>query len=463
MRTTASMAWKWSVEQFGGVDLGDSRRSARLIRMGASACASPSGKVAAVFDQDAERDGAYDFLENDQVSVTEIVEGLAEATALRCAELPFVFVPVDGTSVTVSDRAGKKNMGRIGTKAQGARGLKAIDALAVDPQGVPIGLLGLTWWARRESAPTKVYEAQARPVEEKETRHWVETIQTASTALRTAGARGWFLIDREGDSCDLLQALEQSSHWWTVRSNRDRNTELEEGTVSKLRTELAQQGLGGLYMLPVPARPSRKGREATMIVRVRKVVLRFRDKKTDRITRFPVTAVWALEQGTTPAGEDPLDWMLFTNRPVETLDDALLVVWGYGQRWRVEEFHRTWKAGDCDIESSQLESPEALQRWATILAAVAVRIERLKRFARTQPNAYALIELSPFELRALQMLKFDDNPPEGPVTIADAVAWLAELGGFANKYSGRLPGATVLGRALRRLRPAARILELQHV
>ena len=200
-----------------------------------------------------------------------------------------------------------------------------------------------------------------------------------------------------------------------------------------------------------------------MIVRVGKVVLRLRDKKTDRITRLPVTAVWALECGTTPAKEDPLDWLLFTNRPVETLDDALLVVWGYGQRWRIEEFHRTWKAGECDVESSQLGSPEALERWATILATVAVRIERLKRLARHQPDAPATVELSAFELKALKMLKFGDNPPQRAVTIAEAVSWLAELGGFANKYSGKQPGATVLGRGLKHLRPAARILELQHV
>lgn len=463
MSTASSKALSWAVEQFGGVELGDMRRTARLVRMGAAACARPSGKVAAVFPQDASREGAYDFLESEHIDVSEIIEGLAGVTARRCAEHAFVFVPVDGTSVSVTDRTGEKGMGSVGTQANGARGLKAIDALAVDPQGTPVGLLGLTWWARQGRAPSKDHERQTRPLQEKETRYWVQTVQAARTALDNAGARGWFLIDREGDSRDLLQALEQTAHWWTVRSNCDRNIELEGGDVSKLRSQLAQQSLSGLYTLPVSGRRGRAPREATMLVRVCPVVLRLRDKKTERITRFSVTAVWALEHGTTPAGEDALDWMLFTNRPVETLDDALLVVWGYGQRWRVEEFHRTWKAGDCDIESSQLNSPEALQRWATILAAVAVRIERLKRLARTQPNASATLELSPFELQALKMLKFGERPPDGPPTIATAVSWLAELGGFANKYSGRLPGATVLGRGLKHLRPAARILELQHV
>jgi len=463
MSTSKSRAWDWAVEQFAAVDLGDSRRTARLVQMASAACAHPSGKVAAVFPRDTTREGAYDFLENERVDVKQIVEGLGEATARRCAELPFVFVPVDGTSITVSDRAGKKGMGRIGTAANGGRGLKVIDALAVDPQGTPVGLLGLTWWSRTKLAPTNDYERQKRPLAERETHFWVDTVRAARAALDGVGTRGWFVIDREGDSRDLLQALDETSHWWTVRSNRDRNIELEGGDVSKLRTDLGQQSLSGLYTLPVSAHPGRKPREATMLVRVAKVVLRLRDKTSARITRFAVTAVWALEHGTTPAGEAPLDWLLFTNRPVETLDDALLVIWGYGQRWRVEEFHRTWKAGDCDVESSQLDSPEALQKWATILAAVAVRIERLKRLSRSQPNAPASVELSPLEIRALKMLIFDRDPPEGPTTIAQAVAWLAELGGFANKYSRKPPGATVLGRGLKHLRSAARILELQHV
>jgi Transposase Tn5 dimerisation domain len=335
--------------------------------------------------------------------------------------------------------------------------------LAVDPQGVPVGLLSLTWWTRTAAAPKTTHARQTRPLEDKETRHWVRTVQAASAALDERGVRGWFQIDREGDGYDLLLTLKQTTHWWTVRSNADRCIELEDGDTQKLRFELSQQSMSGLYTLPVAGRPGRLAREATMMVRFARVVLRLRDKRTDRITLMPVMAVWAREMGTTPANEAPLDWLLYTNHPVETLEDALLVVWGYSQRWRVEEFHRTWKAGDCDIESSQLGSPEALERWATILAAVAVRIERLKRLARTQPNKPATIELSPPELRALKMLKFGDNPPEHQPTIGEAILWLAELGGFANKYSGRQPGATVLGRGLKYLRPAARILEMQHM
>jgi hypothetical protein len=453
----------WAVETFGKVDLGDARRSARLVDMATAACERPSGRVSAVFPEHREREGAYDFLENEHVDNEAMKAGVLAATARRCMGLPFVFVPVDGTSVTVTDRTGERDFGRIGADTHGARGLKVIDALAVDPQGVPVGVLGLTSWARGERSPEKgTYARQARPLEERETRFWVETVKSAAAALDEEGVRGWFQIDREGDGRDLLLALQATSHWWTVRGNADRSIELEGGDVAKLRSTLMGQTLSGTYPLEIPARPGRPKRTATMAVRTARVLLRLRDQKNDRITRLSVTVVWALEEGSTIAGSKPTDWLLYTSHPVETFDDARLVIYGYEQRWRIEEFHKTWKRGDCDVESTQLGSFASVQRWALVLAAVAVRLERLKRLSRTQPDLPASVEFTPTEIRALKMLHFDGRPmPTRAPTLSEAVAWLAELGGFANAYSGRLPGATVLGRGLKYLRPAANLLEIQ--
>jgi hypothetical protein len=455
----------WAQEEFGRADLGDVRRTARLVAMAAAACDRPSGRVAAVFGTEREREGAYDFLESKHVGPEEMMASLAAATAARCAEAPYIFVPVDGSSLTVTDRRGERDFGNVGTDTQGARGLKFIDALAVDPAGTVVGWLALTFWARspERKVPARGTHARAtRPVQEKETHYWLDTVESARTVLDEHGIRGWFQIDREGDGRDLLMALRDTEHWWTVRGNADRTIEIDGGSKDMLRAQLATRPTLGVYELPVTARPGRAARVARMVVRIAQVVLRLRDKKTDRITRFPVNVVWAREEGTTPLKENPIDWLLFTNRSVESFADAQLVIYGYSQRWRVEECHRTWKSGECDIESTQLQSFAAVQRWAIILGAVATRIERLKRLARSQADSPATIELSPLEIRALKMLKFGpDGGTNTTPTIADVVDWLAELGGWTHKYSDRPPGATVLGRGLRYLRPAAHMLSIQ--
>ena len=194
MGDVASGDLLWAEQQFGHVELGDVRRHTRLKRMAAAACARPSGKVAAVFQEDREQQAAYDFVESPLVEVQEIVTGVAITTAKRSAEQPFVYVAVDGTSVTVVDNDGELDFGRIGADKKGARGLKVIDALAVDPQGIPVGLLSLTWWARSEqrSPPRDSAERAARPLKEKETRYWVQTVEAAAAALDEQGGRGWF-------------------------------------------------------------------------------------------------------------------------------------------------------------------------------------------------------------------------------------------------------------------------------
>jgi hypothetical protein len=454
----------WSVAEFGRVDLGDTRRTERLVAIGAAACERPCGRVAAVFLTDREREGAYDFFESDHVEAKEIMAGIAAATVTRSLGQPFVFVAVDGTSVTVVDHGHEHDFGCVGSDSNGARGAKVVDALAIAPDGVVIGWLGLTFWARspkRKVPARSTHARQARPVEEKETRYWLQTVKAASDALDERNLRGWFQIDREGDGCDLLLALRDSGHFWTVRGNTDRSVEIEGGDVGRLRAQLAAGVVAGNYELEVTARPKRRARTARMVVRVAKVLLRLRDRRNNQITKLQVTTVWAREEGTTPPGEEPIDWLLHTNRDVENLEDAKLVIYGYAQRWRVEECHRTWKGGECDVESMQLRSFAALERWATVLAAIATRIERIKRLSRTQPATPATIEFTPIELRALKMLKFGEERPDYEPTIAEAISWLAEMGGYANKYSGKPPGATVLGRGLRHLRPAARLLAIQ--
>ena len=164
----------------------------------------------------------------------------------------------------------------------------------------------------------------------------------------------------------------------------------------------------------------------------------------------------AREVVTAPENESPIEWMLLTNRKVETLKETREIIEGYTYRWRVEEFHRTWKT-TCRVEDAQLRSAGAIERWAVTLAIVAMRIQRLKQLARTTPELPASEELTRHEIDALVLHKeperFDtDYMP----TIGKAVTWIAEMGGYTGKSSGGPPGAQTIGRGLQRLLMAAR-------
>ena len=153
--------------------------------------------------------------------------------------------------------------------------------------------------------------------------------------------------------------------------------------------------------------------------------------------------------------------MLYTNVSVETKEQALAVVQSYAFRWRIEEFHRTWKSGACNVEDTQLRSVRAVTIWATILAANAVRIERLKHLSRTNPEAPATLVLRPIEIETLISLRKKDRlpVPKGALTIAVATKWVAELGGWISRKNGP-PGSITLFRGLERLAQITRGLEL---
>jgi hypothetical protein len=151
--------------------------------------------------------------------------------------------------------------------------------------------------------------------------------------------------------------------------------------------------------------------------------------------------------------------MLLTTHPVGTRTEVLEVVRSYTLRWRIEDFHRVWKRGLCRVEETQLRSRDAIFKWATLLATVATRAMRLTQLARTTPDVPATSELTTTELEAILALREPKGVAPGTVpTLAQAVRWLAEIGGYTGPWNGP-PGATVIGRGLHDALIAARAFE----
>jgi len=215
-------------------------------------------------------------------------------------------------------------------------------ASTMSANGVPIGLLAQTWWARAE-APSRTLkqckrDRMKKKPREKETGRWLETIERSAERLEEAGALGWFQLDREGDAWPMLFSLSESGHWFTVRASWDRLL-ADPGHKKYLRGRMAKTTPLGSYELEVPARWNRQARTAHMVIHAAEVTLLLREKMNGKKPRpLSIRVVWTHEQGTTPPGESALDWMLLTNAPIDSLEAARTVVAGYSMRWRIEEF-----------------------------------------------------------------------------------------------------------------------------
>jgi hypothetical protein len=455
--TAAVEAAQWAREEFGHADLGHWARTARLVSIGTAAARNPGGKVTEVCRSQAEQQGAYDFLEDPRITPRDVMAAVATACARRACQHPYVYVPIDGSSINLTDRTRRKGLGSVGSRERGARGLKMINAIAVSPDGVPLGLLAQVWWAR---GPKNKKHHSARKLQDKETRHWLEAVDQTLIAVaeQAEGPLLWYQLDREADAKDTLWHLASTRQLFTVRSAHNRRLKAQGVLPLHLRERLRTSEPTGEYSLEVSAGPKRSARTAKMVVRASSVVLSLGGNR-----QMAVNVVWATEQGTTPKGEKPLDWCLLTNFPVDTFQAACQVIRGYSQRWRIEDFHRTWKSGACNVEDSQLRERDRVIKWATILAANAMRIESLKPLSRHEPDLPASVELTPYEIQAVILLKREhkkrtEEIPDTMPTISQATIWIAQLGGYTGKSSGGPPGVVTLERGFELVRGAAAAL-----
>jgi hypothetical protein len=444
----------WASEQLATAKFGHGARVKRAIAMLGRAVQAPGGRLSDVFTTPAELEGAYDFVEG-EVRPEAITRALAEATLRAIGEAKSCFVPIDGSSLTLTDRTGKKGFGSVGKKQLPTRGLKVIDAIAVAMDGTPVGLLDLHWWARGSKANASRYVR--RTTGQTETRHWVEAVDEVSDLFgkNAPHCTPWFLGDRECDNTAILQAVAQPGRTFTIRSVQNRPVRLAGAGRRPLRDHMKRSPVGGRYIVNVAGGPRRRARRAVLEMRFADVVLDLPDRATNKRIAFPVRVVWAHEWWP-PRGEAALDWMLFTNREVTTFEEATAIVFSYCQRWRVEDFHKAWKSGHCNVEDTQLREMNHVLRWAPMLAAIAMRVERLKHLARTQPELPASAELSEIEVDALRAAKTrikkrTETIPTGMPSIGQAVRWIAELGGYTGKSSGGPPGSITIARGFERL------------
>jgi len=140
---------RWANEEFGSANLGNKLRTERAVAMAAEALRQPAGFLTAVYSG-AALEGAYRFAQNDKVSVLELCASAGRAAAKRAEGMPYAFAPVDGSSLNLPQYFGEaeREVGSVGPISKKGTGLLMMNAVAISPLGVPLGLLAQSWWTR---------------------------------------------------------------------------------------------------------------------------------------------------------------------------------------------------------------------------------------------------------------------------------------------------------------------------
>jgi hypothetical protein len=204
--------------------------------------------------------------------------------------------------------------------------------------------------------------------------------------------------------------------------------------------------------LKLPAGHGRRARTAVVELRARPLTLMPHSHHERSRRPLRLTMVEVREVGAPPGIDEPIHWLLWTTEPARTKKQLLAVVRAYALRWRIEDFHLTWKQG-CRAEQLQLETRQRLEKALVFYAGVAVRILRLRDLARREPTAACTEVLTEDEWRALYAHATGKSASATTTvpTIEQATKWIGRLGGHLGRKRDGMPGVRTLWRGWRDL------------
>lgn len=460
----------WAAEEFAEVDLGDKRLDARLVTLCDRFSDAPESPINQACADWAETKAAYRFFQNDNVETGQILAAHCGKTARRASEHETVLALQDTSYFVYTSHPKTEGLGKMSLKKGKnvekiySNGLVVHTCLAVTTEGLPLGLLDQKIFSRKLRTK-KIGKAKPHdhlPIEEKESYRWLEALENTKTVM--GDTRIVTVCDREADLYDFFKHSHQISAPVLVRANADRtinrNSRYAEKGVEKLWERLRQEPETGSYTIDIQQRSKRKhckereARTATVSVRFAPFTLnppRNNVKhRTEQLPDIEMYAVYVLEEDP-PDGEESVEWMLLTNLPVMSYEDAYEKILWYGLRWRIEMYFKVLKSG-FRVEACRLAHADRLARYLTVMSIVAWRLFMITLIARTNPVTPCSAFLADHEWKIL-FLKANRNKaiPKKPPSIGDVVIWVAKLGGYLARKSDGPPGTITLWRGWKRL------------
>ncbi len=464
----------WASDEFNEVDLGDKRRNSRVVKLCDSLSEVPESPINQACEDWSETKAAYRFFQNEHVDADQIMAAHRDKTSMRAKNHHTVLALQDTSYFIYTTHKKTKGLGEISmTRAKNAdkiysRGLVMHTCLAVTTEGTPLGLLDQNIFVRKlrsendQGSMGGKYNQTLVPVEKKESFRWIEALNTTSVA--TVGTQVVTVCDRECDFYDFFKAAEKSGSSVLVRASQNRiinkGSRCSEKEIEKLWGHIALQPDAGSYAVEISEIKKKKhckgrtARKADLSIKFGAFIMnppRNNPKhKTEVLPDIQLYAIHALEKDP-PEGEDPVEWMLITNQPVTTLEEACERVFWYRLRWRIEMYFKVLKSG-FRVEACRLGTADRLIRYLTVMSIVAWRLFMITLIARTNPSLPCSQFLSEQEWTVLAVKSSRTRPlPAAVPTIAEALVWIARLGGYLARKSDGPPGTLTLWRGWKRL------------
>jgi len=439
---------QWAQSEFALAELGDQRRTQRLVNMATSLAQTPTGTLPQAFPEWKDLKATYRFLDHLEFGPAEIQQPHRQRTLEACRQPGEYLLIEDTTELDYSSHPKTEQLGFIGN-GQG-RGLLVHSTLAVRveawdlaqaPEGIALGLLAQKSWVR----PVKGLRQQSwreRMSRPRESDRWARAL--AEMGSPPPGCQWIYLADREADFYEPIQRSQQLGMDFIIRGYHDHKLA---GVDEHLSAALAAAPVEGVMTVSLRGRQGEAAREAVVSLRHCRVKWQgpWRPQGLQEDVEFNV--VEAREMAP-PEGMEGLPWSLLTSLPCERLVDLKRIVARYGMRWWMEQYHKALKSG-AGIEESQLEKGFRIENLLAVLAIVAVRLVNTQWLARNRPDEP--VEPESFGTTALEILRAKYAAPKDGWTNRSVLIAVARLGGFLARKNDGMPGWQTIWRGWSKL------------
>jgi hypothetical protein len=390
------------------------------------------------------------FLANDRVTVGGVIGSWGDQTRHAVAGRHVLAIQDTSELKFATTQDNRRGLGKV--KKGKSHGVLLHAMIAVDADdGALLGLVGGDVWTR----PAELAAPHAgRPLADKESRRWPDTVVNARPVLATAACLT-VVNDREG---------EFFAHWCRTPGGKvhlltrlmNDHAVATGGTVRRAIADLPPAGTAAVELRERPGRPPRK---AQLEIRFGSMLVKRPRNTADRDLpgHIPVSVVEVRELDP-PHGADPVHWILLTSHTVETLDQAWRIVEWYRRRWTIEQFFRTLKRQGLRIEDSQITTADRLCKMVAIAAKAAAIVMQLVHARDGRQHQPADISFSPGEIELIARLNLKmqgktdrQKNPHAPRSLAWAAWVIARLGGW-NVYETKPPGPITFHNGLKYFR-----------
>ena len=421
-------------EDFASVEFGDKRLTKRLQKMVEDSTKNAQKSILGSSGGRNQAKAFYRLLSNEKFEMDELMSSATAATYER----------LQGTVLLVQDTMdinlnGHTKTEGLGYSSEHVLGIKVHNCIALSPEGLSYGIMDQAYETRMENkSPLTPAEKAARPIEEKESYRWLEALKN-STAVIPEDVHFITICDREGDFYELYAEAAKLDLDFIIRVTHDRKSDTNE----KILTQIRQTKVAGTVTVEIPrdSRRNNPARRTEMEVAYCQVsVVKPSNVRGDGVPPKLSMNLVRITELTPLSGQEPIEWTLATSLPLNSASDAMTIVEYYIQRWKIERFHFVLKSG-MGADKIQQRTYERIKPVLLIYSVIALFIMTLTYMGRALPDAPCSLFLEEDEWKILyRVIHKTKKSPDEPYTLAEAIKYLGQLGGYKRSPSDGPPG-----------------------